>query len=65
MMASFGEDESVMTSSYYATMQGTQPLKRVDPSVQKFTKIVIPTDLERLRQHKVNILKVGQVLKNN
>ena len=56
-MAAFGEDEC-MRSSLYDTIQGSQPLKRVEPSIQKFTKIVIPTDLERLRQHKVNIEKV-------
>ncbi|XP_038049189.1 syntaxin-17-like [Patiria miniata] len=55
-MAAFGDDDT-MTSSMYSSMQGSQPLKRVEPSIQKFTKIVIPTDLERLRQHKVNIEK--------
>ncbi|XP_071791917.1 syntaxin-17-like [Asterias amurensis] len=55
-MAAFGE-EDCMTSSLYDTTQGSQSLKRVEPSVLKFTKIVVPTDLERLRQHKVNIVK--------
>ncbi|XP_022111877.1 syntaxin-17-like [Acanthaster planci] len=55
-MAAFGDDET-MTSSMYSAMQGTQPLKRFEPSVQKFTKTVVPTDLERLRQHRVNIEK--------
>lgn len=33
-------------------------LRRLEPAIQKFTKIVIPTDLERLRKHQINIEKV-------
>ncbi|KAM9083946.1 syntaxin-17 isoform 2-T5 [Megaptera novaeangliae] len=32
-------------------------LRRLEPAIQKFTKIVIPTDLERLRKHQINIEK--------
>ncbi|XP_004711042.1 syntaxin-17 [Echinops telfairi] len=32
-------------------------LRRLEPAIQKFTKIVIPTDLERLRKHQRNIEK--------
>ncbi|XP_003470940.1 syntaxin-17 [Cavia porcellus] len=32
-------------------------LRRLEPAIQKFTKIVIPTDLERLRRHQINIEK--------
>lgn len=34
-------------------------LRRLEPAIQKFIKIVIPTDLERLRKHQINIEKVG------
>jgi hypothetical protein len=34
-------------------------LRRLEPALQKFTKIVIPTDLERLRKHQINIEKVN------
>jgi hypothetical protein len=34
-------------------------LRRLEPAIQKFTKIVIPTDLERLRKHQINIEKVS------
>uniref|UniRef100_A0A8C2NVE1 STX17-like N-terminal domain-containing protein n=1 Tax=Capra hircus TaxID=9925 RepID=A0A8C2NVE1_CAPHI len=38
-------------------------LRRLEPAIQKFTKIVIPTDLERLRKHQINIEKVfGQLI---
>ncbi|PNI27106.1 STX17 isoform 7 [Pan troglodytes] len=33
-------------------------LRRLEPAIQKFIKIVIPTDLERLRKHQINIEKV-------
>ncbi|KAB0364665.1 hypothetical protein FD755_019773 [Muntiacus reevesi] len=33
-------------------------LRRLEPAIQKFTKIVIPTDLERLRKHQINIEKL-------
>ncbi|XP_063780974.1 syntaxin-17 isoform X3 [Pseudophryne corroboree] len=33
------------------------PYRRLEPAVQKFAKIVIPTDLERLRNHQLNIEK--------
>lgn len=32
-------------------------LRRIEPAIQKFIKIVIPTDLERLRKHQINIEK--------
>ncbi|EDL78196.1 syntaxin 17, isoform CRA_a [Rattus norvegicus] len=32
-------------------------LRRLEPAIQKFTKIVIPTDLERLKKHQINIEK--------
>uniref|UniRef100_G3WGT8 Syntaxin 17 n=1 Tax=Sarcophilus harrisii TaxID=9305 RepID=G3WGT8_SARHA len=32
-------------------------LRRVEPAIQKFIKVVIPTDLERLRKHQINIEK--------
>ncbi|XP_037654480.1 syntaxin-17 isoform X1 [Choloepus didactylus] len=32
-------------------------LRRLEPAIQKFVKIVIPTDLERLRKHQINIEK--------
>ncbi|XP_071942735.1 syntaxin-17-like isoform X2 [Antedon mediterranea] len=39
-----------------------QPLKRVEHAVMKFTKIIVPADLERLNQHKVNIERYQQQL---
>ncbi|XP_072548296.1 syntaxin-17 [Salminus brasiliensis] len=36
---------------------GKLPLRRLEPPVQKFIKVVIPTDLERLSQHQHNIEK--------
>ncbi|NWY06467.1 STX17 protein, partial [Nothoprocta ornata] len=32
-------------------------LRRIEPSIQKFIKVAIPTDLERLRKHQINIEK--------
>ncbi|XP_013929291.1 PREDICTED: syntaxin-17 [Thamnophis sirtalis] len=32
-------------------------LRRLEPSIQKFIKVAIPTDLERLRKHQINIEK--------
>ncbi|XP_059513482.1 syntaxin-17 [Myotis daubentonii] len=32
-------------------------LRRLEPAIQKFIKIVIPTDLERLKKHQINIEK--------
>lgn len=32
-------------------------LRRLEPAIQKFIKTVIPTDLERLRKHQINIEK--------
>uniref|UniRef100_A0A8C6F332 STX17-like N-terminal domain-containing protein n=1 Tax=Monodon monoceros TaxID=40151 RepID=A0A8C6F332_MONMO len=32
-------------------------LGRLEPALQKFTKMLIPTDLERLRKHQLNIEK--------
>uniref|UniRef100_A0A8D0H8B6 STX17-like N-terminal domain-containing protein n=1 Tax=Sphenodon punctatus TaxID=8508 RepID=A0A8D0H8B6_SPHPU len=31
--------------------------RRLEPSIQKFVKVAIPTDLERLRKHQINIEK--------
>ncbi|XP_030061001.1 syntaxin-17 [Microcaecilia unicolor] len=33
------------------------PLRRLEPAIQKFIKLAIPIDLERLRKHKINIEK--------
>ena len=55
-MASFDMAAS-MTASY--SLPGNQPIKRLEPSLHKFIKIAIPTDLERLAQHRRNIEKVG------
>ncbi|XP_006009686.1 syntaxin-17 [Latimeria chalumnae] len=33
------------------------PLRRLEGAVQKFIKVVIPTDLERLKKHQINIEK--------
>ncbi|NWW95307.1 STX17 protein, partial [Rhynochetos jubatus] len=32
-------------------------LRRIEPAIQKFVKVAIPTDLERLRKHQINIEK--------
>ncbi|KAJ6661458.1 hypothetical protein lerEdw1_014367 [Lerista edwardsae] len=32
-------------------------LRRLEPAIQKFTKVAVPTDLERLRKHQINIEK--------
>lgn len=40
-----------MTSSFTSPAD-KQPLKRLEPTIQRFTKIALPTDLERLSQHK-------------
>ncbi len=37
---------------------GKLPLRRLEPPIQKFIKVAIPTDLERLHQHQHNIEKV-------
>lgn len=34
-------------------------LHRIEPALQKFIKVAIPTDLERLRKHQINIEKVS------
>lgn len=34
-------------------------LRRIEPAIQKFIKVAIPTDLERLRKHQINIEKVS------
>lgn len=34
-------------------------LRRIEPAIQKFVKVAIPTDLERLRKHQINIEKVS------
>lgn len=36
-------------------------LRRLEPAIQKFIKVAIPTDLERLRKHQINIEKVEWV----
>lgn len=36
---------------------GKLPLRRLEPPIQKFIKVAIPTDLERLNQHQHNIEK--------
>lgn len=33
------------------------PLRRLEPAIQKFIKVAIPTDLERLHKHQINIEK--------
>uniref|UniRef100_A0A671MEG8 Syntaxin-17-like n=1 Tax=Sinocyclocheilus anshuiensis TaxID=1608454 RepID=A0A671MEG8_9TELE len=37
---------------------GKLPLLRLEPPIQKFIKVAVPTDLERLHQHQHNIEKV-------
>ncbi|XP_020377156.1 syntaxin-17-like [Rhincodon typus] len=32
-------------------------LRRLEPAIQKFVKVAIPTDLERLQKHQINIEK--------
>ncbi|XP_061463096.1 syntaxin-17 [Rhineura floridana] len=32
-------------------------LRRLEPAIQKFIKVAVPTDLERLRKHQINIEK--------
>ncbi|XP_007659866.1 syntaxin-17 isoform X2 [Ornithorhynchus anatinus] len=32
-------------------------LRRIEPAIQKFIKVAVPTDLERLRKHQINIEK--------
>ncbi|CAM2105969.1 syntaxin-17 isoform X1 [Caretta caretta] len=32
-------------------------IRRLEPAIQKFIKVAIPTDLERLRKHQINIMK--------
>uniref|UniRef100_A0A8C4VKD7 Syntaxin 17 n=1 Tax=Gopherus evgoodei TaxID=1825980 RepID=A0A8C4VKD7_9SAUR len=32
-------------------------IRRLEPAIQKFIKVAIPTDLERLRKHQINIKK--------
>ena len=54
-MASFDMAAS-MTASY--SLPGNQPIKRFEPSIHKFIKIAIPTDLERLNHHRRNIERV-------
>ena len=36
-----------------------QPIKRLEPTLHKFIKVALPTDLERLNRHKLNMEKVG------
>ncbi|XP_076137289.1 syntaxin-17 [Alosa pseudoharengus] len=36
---------------------GKLPLRRLEPPIHKFTKVAIPTDLQRLQQHQHNIEK--------
>lgn len=40
-------------------------LRRLEPAIQKFIKVVIPTDLERLRKHQINIEKVSISFSNS
>ncbi|KAI1894146.1 hypothetical protein AGOR_G00112810 [Albula goreensis] len=40
-----------------ADAAATLPLRRLEPPIQKFIKVAIPTDLERLHKHQVNIEK--------
>ncbi|PIK43810.1 putative syntaxin-17 [Apostichopus japonicus] len=40
-----------MTSNFIDPVN-KQPLKRLEPTIQRFTKIALPTDLGRLSQHK-------------
>lgn len=53
MMATFDSMSSSMTQSMTSIDPASkQPLKRLQPTIQRFTKIALPTDLERLTQHK-------------
>ncbi|XP_077347939.1 syntaxin-17 isoform X4 [Lithobates pipiens] len=38
------------------------PYRRLESAVLKFTKVVIPTDLERLKNHQLNIEKAASIL---
>ncbi|XP_017559507.1 syntaxin-17 [Pygocentrus nattereri] len=42
-------------------MADVLPLRRLEPPIQKFIKVVIPTDLERLHQHQHNIEKFQRI----
>ncbi|MBZ3878165.1 Syntaxin-17 [Sciurus carolinensis] len=48
-----------VTQHYFRMSEDEEKVKlrRLEPAIQKFTKIVIPTDLERLRKHQINIEK--------
>ena len=43
---------------------GKLPLRRLEQPIHKFTKVVIPTDLQRLQQHQHNIEKVRTYIHN-
>ncbi|XP_033110183.1 syntaxin-17-like [Anneissia japonica] len=58
-MASFENRRPVSSNSGCVQKQS---LKRVEHSVVKFTKVIVPADLDRLNQHKVNIDKYRQQL---
>lgn len=62
MMATFDSMSSSMTESMTANFidpVNKQPLKRLEPTIQRFTKIALPTDLGRLSQHKKMIKRVS------
>uniref|UniRef100_A0AAY4DUJ1 STX17-like N-terminal domain-containing protein n=1 Tax=Denticeps clupeoides TaxID=299321 RepID=A0AAY4DUJ1_9TELE len=40
-----------------ADLASKLPLKRLESPIQKFTKVAVPTDLQRLQQHQHNIEK--------
>lgn len=42
-----------------ADEEGKLTLRRLEAPIQKFIKVVIPTDLERLQKHQHNIEKVN------
>lgn len=42
-----------------ADEDGKMTLRRLEAPIQKFIKVVIPTDLERLHKHQYNIEKVN------
>lgn len=43
-----------------ADEEGKLTLRRLEAPIQKFIKVVIPTDLERLHKHQHNIEKVNE-----
>ncbi|XP_030830595.1 syntaxin-17 [Strongylocentrotus purpuratus] len=58
-MAEFGESPSCRDQEPTDIMK--QPIKKLEPAINRFTKIAIPVDLERLANHCRNIQKFQQL----